>query len=294
VSAAVEAPRATGARAITRQVALRRVGRAALYLVVVWGALVFSFPFFWMISSSVKPQSEMMLIPPKMIPTSLELENYTRPFGRYPFDTFLYNTTFVTVVGMVAVLASSAIVAFAFARMRFPGRDKLFILMLATLMLPQHVTLIPVYVMYAKLGLVNTFAPLLIPEFLGSPFIIFLMRQYMMTIPLEMDDAARIDGSGWFGLFWRIILPLSGPAIGVAAIYSFTFHWNNFLGPLIYLNRVELFTLPLGMAMLNSRDATDFGGLMAIATLSLIPVLIVFFAAQRYFIQGLVVSGVKG
>jgi len=272
----------------------RRIWRSVLYFVITVGALLFTFPFFWMISSSVKPQAEMMLMPPNVIPSSFEFANYTRPFERYPFDLFFKNTIIITAVGMAAVLASSSIVSFAFARMRFPGRDKLFILMLSTIMLPAHVTLIPVYVFFAKLGLVNTFVPLLLPEFLGSPFIVFLLRQYMMTIPLEMDDAARIDGCGWFSLFWRIIMPLSAPAIGVAAIYSFTFHWNNFLGPLIYLNRVELFTVPLGMAMLNNRDATDFGGLMAIATLSLIPVLVVFFTAQRYFIQGLVVSGVKG
>jgi multiple sugar transport system permease protein len=166
--------------------------------------------------------------------------------------------------------------------------------MLATLMLPFPVTMIPVYYIFAKAGLINTFLPLIIPEWLGSPFLIFLLRQYMMSIPLEMDDAARIDGCGWLGLFFRILLPLSAPALGVAAIYSFTFHWNNFIGPVIYLNRVELYTVPLGLALLNSRYSTDFGGMMAVATISLIPVLIVFFTAQRYFIQGIVISGVKG
>ncbi|HLH74209.1 MAG TPA: carbohydrate ABC transporter permease, partial [Chloroflexota bacterium] len=149
-------------------------------------------------------------------------------------------------------------------------------------------------VLYTRLGFVNTWVPLLLPEWLGSPFVIFLLRQYMLTIPVEMDDAARIDGCGWFGLFSQIVLPLSAPALGVAAIYSFTFHWNNFLEPLLYLNRTELFTVPLGMALLNSRYAIDFGGTMAIATISLIPVLVVFFTAQRHFIQGLVISGVKG
>jgi len=195
---------------------------------------------------------------------------------------------------MTGVLISSSIAAFAFARMRFPLRDPFFVAMLATLMLPYPVTMIPTYVLFAKLGLINTFAPLIAPEWLGSPFIIFLLRQYMMTIPLEMDDAARIDGCGWFGIYRRIVLPMAAPALGVAAIYSFTFHWNDFIRPVIYLNQMDLFTVPLGMALLNSRYTTDFGGTMAIATLSLIPVLIVFFTAQRHFIQGIVVSGVKG
>ncbi|HEX5414322.1 MAG TPA: carbohydrate ABC transporter permease, partial [Chloroflexota bacterium] len=195
---------------------------------------------------------------------------------------------------MSGVVASSSIVSFSFARMRWPGRDALFVAMLATIMLPYPVIMIPSYVLFTKLGWVNSFLPLVVPEWLGSPFIIFLMRQFMLTIPLEMDDAARIDGCSWFELFWRIILPLSAPALGVAAIYSFTFHWNDFLQPLLYLNRTELFTVQLGLAMLQNRYTTDFGAMMAVSTLSLIPVLIVFFTAQRHFIQGLVISGVKG
>jgi len=275
-------------------ISLRIVGRAILYLVCIFGALVFSFPFIWMILSSVKPQAQIMAIPPILIPTSLEWANYVRPFQNLPFPQFFRNTVIVTALGMTGVLISSSIAAFAFARMRFPLRDPFFVAMLATLMLPYPVTMIPTYVLFAKLGLINTFAPLIAPEWLGSPFIIFLLRQYMMTIPLEMDDAARIDGCGWFGIYRRIVLPMAAPALGVAAIYSFTFHWNDFIRPVIYLNQMDLFTVPLGMALLNSRYTTDFGGTMAIATLSLIPVLIVFFTAQRHFIQGIVVSGVKG
>lgn len=272
----------------------RQAWRLALYLLVALGALIFAFPFFWMISTSIKPGYQTMLMPPVWIPDKLEWANFTRPFENLPFPLFFRNTAIVTLLSVIGVVASSSIVAYSFARMRFPLRDQFFVVMLTTIMLPYPVVMIPTYVLFAKAGLINTFAPLLLPEFLGSPFIIFLMRQYMMTIPLEMDDAARIDGCGWFELYWRIILPLSGPALGVAAIYAFTFQWNNFLQPVIYLNRVELFTVPLGLALLNSRYATDFGGMMAVATLSLIPVLIVFFVAQRRFIQGIVVSGVKG
>jgi multiple sugar transport system permease protein len=281
-----------------RPMSAERLGRVfwrgLIYVLTVVLAVIFTFPFFWMVSSSVKPPSEIMAMPPKWIPSTIVLSSYVSPFTNLPFLLFYRNTVFVTLMGMLGVLLSSSLVAFAFARMRWPGRDKFFILMLATLMVPNHVTLIPTYVFYSKLDWINTFLPLLVPEWTGSPFIIFLMRQYMMTIPLEMDDAARIDGCGWFRLYSRIIVPLSWPVIGVAAIYSFTYHWNAFERPLIYLNRLELFTVPLGMAVLKSRYSTDFGAMMAMATVSIIPVLIVFFLAQRYFIQGVVVSGVKG
>jgi multiple sugar transport system permease protein len=285
---------ALAAREASRRRILHAIGRFFLYVVVVIGAIIFTFPFFWMVSASVKPPYDVMKLPPVWIPDHLELSNYVRPFQELPFGTFFQNTVIITLLGMTGVIASSSSVAFAFARMRFPGRDPFFVAMLATIMLPYPVIMIPSYVLYTRLGFVNTFLPLLLPEWLASPFVVFLLRQYMMTIPIEMDDAARIDGCGWFGLFTRIILPLSAPALGVAAIYSFTFHWNNFLEPLLYLNHVELFTVPLGMALLNSRYTVDFGATMAIASISLIPVLVVFFTAQRHFIQGIVVSGVKG
>jgi ABC-type glycerol-3-phosphate transport system permease component len=291
MSAAVATARS---RPVSRERVVRGIWRVVLYVVVVLGTIVFTFPFLWMIKSSVTPADEMLLFPPKIIPSAIVWENYLRAWTNLPFAMFYRNTIFITLTGMIGVIISSSVVAFAFARMRWPGRDKFFIVMIATLMLPNHVTLIPTYVAFAQLGWINTFLPLLAPEWTGWPFIIFLMRQYMMTIPLEMDDAARIDGCGWLQLFTRIIMPLSGPVLGVAAIYSFQYHWNAFDRPLIYLNRLELFTVPLGMAMLNSRYSTDFGATMAMATVSLIPVIAIFFIAQRYFIQGVTVTGVKG
>jgi multiple sugar transport system permease protein len=282
------------ARPVSRERVVRAIWRTFLYIGIVLGTILFTFPFVWMIKSSVTPTYEMLLFPPKMFPSELVWENYQRAWTNLPFPMFYRNTIFITLTGMFGVIISSSVVAFAFARMRWPGRDKFFLVMIATLMLPNHVTLIPTYVVFAKIGWINTFLPLLAPEWTGSPFIIFLMRQYMMTIPLEMDDAARIDGCGWLQLFSRIIMPLSLPVIGVAAIYSFQYHWNAFDRPLIYLNRMELFTVPLGMAMLNQRYSTDFGATMAMATVSLIPVMVIFFLAQRYFIQGITVTGVKG
>jgi multiple sugar transport system permease protein len=271
-----------------------RPARILLYILVVGGALIYAMPFIWMLSTSVKPQAEIFLIPPRWLPSVWQWRNYTLPWENLPMLTFYKNTIIVTGLNIIGTLASSSIVAFAFARMRFRGRGVLFIIILATMMLPRQVTLIPLYLIWSKLGMLNTFGPLVIPSFFGHAFSIFLLRQYMMAIPLEMDEAARIDGASWFQLYWRIILPLSTPALGVVAIYAFTTHWNDFLEPLIYLNRPNMFTLPLGLGLLNGRYGGEMQQIMAQTALSIIPVLLVFFLTQRSYMQGVVVSGVKG
>lgn len=275
-----------------------RPRRIILYLAVIGGALIYAMPFVWMLSTSVKPQAEIFLIPPRWLPSVWQWENYTLPWDNLPMLTFYKNTIIVTALNIIGTLASSSIVAFAFARMRFRGRGVLFLIVLATMMLPRQVTLIPLYLFWSKLGLLNTFGPLVIPAFFAQSFYgsfsIFLLRQYMLSIPLEMDEAARIDGASWFQLYWRVILPLSSPALGVVAIYNFTAHWNDFLEPLIYLNRPNMFTLPLGLGLLNGRYGGEMQQIMAQTALSIIPVLLVFFLAQRNYVQGVVISGVKG
>ncbi len=284
-----------GSRAARQPLPLGRIaGRTVLYLLVATGAVLYAMPFVWMLSTSVKPGYQVYLIPPVWIPARFEWENYIRPWLNLPFATFYRNTIIITVLGMTGTLLSSSLVAFAFARMRFRGRDLLFLLVLSTMMLPSQVTLVPLYILFSKLGWINTFLPLIVPQWFGSAFNIFLLRQYMMTIPLEMDDAARIDGAGWFQLYWRILMPLSAPALGVVAIFSFTFNWNDYLHPLIYLNAVQNFTVSLGLPLLNSRYVTEIQQTMAQSVLAILPVLAVFFFAQRYYIQGIVISGVKG
>lgn len=284
-----------GSRAARQPLPLGRIaGRTVLYLLVATGAVLYAMPFIWMLSTSVKPGYQVYLIPPVWIPAKFEWENYIRPWLNLPFATFYRNTIIITVLGMTGTLLSSSLVAFAFARMRFRGRDLLFLLVLSTMMLPSQVTLVPLYILFSKLGWINTFLPLIVPQWFGSAFNIFLLRQYMMTIPLEMDDAARIDGAGWFQLYWRILMPLSAPALGVVAIFSFTFNWNDYLHPLIYLNAVQNFTVSLGLPLLNSRYVTEIQQTMAQSVLAILPVLAVFFFAQRYYIQGIVISGVKG
>ncbi len=268
--------------------------RIVLYTLVLGGALLYSLPFFWMLSTSFKPAAQVFAIPPRWIPETWQWENYTLPWENLPFLDFYRNTVVVTALNIVGTLASSSIVAFAFARMRFRGRGVLFIVILSTMMLPKQVTLIPLYLLWSRLGLLNTIGPLVIPSFFGHAFSIFLLRQYMLTIPLELDDAARIDGATWFQIFSRVVLPLSALALGMVTIFNFTLHWNEFLEPLIYLNKPSTFTLPLGLQLLNGRYGGEMQQVMAQTTLSIIPVLIVFFLAQRSYIQGVVVSGVKG
>lgn len=268
--------------------------RVVLYAVIAVGGCIFALPFVWMISTSVKPGNEVYVVPPIWIPSTFVWSNFLDPWRNLPFLTFFKNSIVVTGVNIVATLFSSSLTAFAFARMRFKGRGTLFLLVLSTMMLPQQVTLIPMYLLFTKLGLVNTLWPLMIQSFFGHPFSIFLLRQYMMSIPIEMDDAARLDGCSWFDIYWRIILPLSAPALGVVAIFSFQSHWTEFFTPLIYLNTREHFTVPLGLQLLNSRYATAVQQTMAMTLVSVLPMLAVFFIAQKKFIQGITVTGVKG
>ena len=271
-----------------------RLGKAVSYILLLAGAALFAAPFIWMLSTSVKPDGEVFRYPPKWIPSHFEWGHYTQPWKNVPFPRLYLNTTLVTGGNIIGTLISSSLVAFAFARLRFRGRGVLFVLVLATMMLPEHMTLIPLYRMWSKLHLIDTLWPLVIPAFFGNPFNIFLIRQYMMTIPFDLDDAARLDGANWFQVYRDIILPQSLPALGVVAIFQFTYYWNEFLKPLIYLNTREHYTVQLGLSLLRNKYGSDVQGAVAQSVLSIVPILIVFFVAQRRFVQGIVVSGVKG
>jgi multiple sugar transport system permease protein len=293
--AAPALPRVTPQPATRRRVSIGHLtGRVLIYALVAFGALLYAAPFIWMLSTAVKPGYQVYVVPPVWIPATFEWQNFIKPWQNLPFALFYKNTIIYTLTSVFGQLLSSSLVAFAFARMRFRGRGFLFILILSTIMLPNQVTLVPLYLLFTKLHWINTLLPLIVPNFFGGAFNIFLLRQYMMTIPLELDDAARIDGAGWFQLYWRIVLPMSKPALGVIAVLSFTFHWNDYLFPLIYLNETKNFTISLGLPLLNSRYVTDIQATMAQSVLAVLPLIVLFFIAQRYYIQGVVVSGVKG
>jgi ABC-type glycerol-3-phosphate transport system permease component len=268
--------------------------RVLLYGILIIGALTFSMPLLWMISTSLKPEHLVYSIPIVWIPPELEWSNYLRAWQMLPFTTFYSNTIFITVVNIIGLVLSSSLVAFGFARIRFWGRDWIFIVLLATMMLPPQVTLIPIYLFWARLELVNTFWPLIAPEWLTNAFNVFLLRQFFMSINTELDDAARIDGAGWFTIYWRVIMPLSKPALGVIAIMAFAWNWNNFLGPLIYLNEPKNFTIAIGLRLFQTQQQQYMAETMAMTLVALIPVLVVFYIAQAKFIQGIVMTGVKG
>lgn len=270
------------------------VWRILLYLILFVGAVTFSLPLLWMISTSVKPDHLVFAMPIVWIPPELDWANYVDAWKVLPFLTFYKNTIFITIVNIIGLILSSSLVAFGFARIRFWGRDWIFIILLATMMLPQQVTLIPIYLFWSRLSLVNTFWPLIIPEWLTNAFNVFLLRQFFMSINTELDDAARIDGAGWFTIYSRILMPLSKPALGVIAIMAFAWNWNNFLTPLIYLNEPKKFTIAIGLRLFQTQQSQHMAETMAMTLVATIPVLLVFYLAQAKFIRGIVITGVKG
>jgi multiple sugar transport system permease protein len=264
------------------------------YLLLIIVALTFILPLYWMLSTALKGADQMFDIPPAWIPNPVELDNFPEVFREVPFARFFLNTVFLVVFNIIGELVSVSLIAYGFARLRFPGRSFLFLLMLSTLMIPYHVTLIPRFILFAELGWINTYLPLIVPAFVGSPFLIFLVRQYMMSIPFDLDEAAYIDGATRFDVFWRIILPLSRPALVLVVVFTFVGTWNDFLQPLIYLNDPNLFTVSLGLSFFQGARETNWNLLMAGSLLATIPPLILFFIAQRQLIGGISIEGLKG
>jgi multiple sugar transport system permease protein len=247
-----------------------------------------------MLSSSFKDPAFIFSDPIQWIPKPWLWSNYTKAFERMPFALYTWNTVEITTLSLIGQLISCSLVAFGFARMRFPGRDVLFVVLLSTMMLPAQVTMIPVFKIFATVGWYDTFLPLIVPSFFGAPFFIFLLRQYLMTIPREMDEAARIDGASTWQVYRHILLPQMKPALATVSIFAFMGSWNDFLGPLIFLDSPAKRTLALGLYAFQGQYAVDWNYLMAASTVVMLPLLIIFIIGQKYFIQGVVVSGVKG
>jgi ABC-type glycerol-3-phosphate transport system permease component len=259
------------------------------------GALFIMLPVFWMVNTSLKAAGEVFLLPPWRLPADPQWVNYWEAMTVLPFGRYYLNTLIILVPGLLADVVINALVAYAFARLRAPGRNALFVLVLSTMILPAQVTLIPTYILFARLGWINTFKPLIVPAFFGYAFYVFLLRQFFRTIPKELDDAARIDGCGYFSIFWRIILPLSKPALACVAIFSFMFIYTDFYGPIIFLNSNDKFTAAVGLrSFLGDRGPSQWHLLMAASVVNIIPCVLLFGFAQRYFIQGIVFSGIKG
>lgn len=269
--------------------------RLLVYTLLVVLALIFALPLFWMVSTALKSDRQVLIFPPKWIPSPAVWSNFPDAWHFAPFSTYLKNTLIITITATAGQVASASLVAYGFARLRFPGRDKLFLLLLATTMLPYIVTLVPQFLLFRELGWINTFLPLTVPYFFGgSPFLIFLLRQYFRSIPMDLSDAARIDGASEFGIFFRIVMPLARPAVVTVAIFSFLAHWNDFLAPLIYLNDENKKTLMLGLQGFIGQNQQRFQFMMAASTLVALPTIILFFLFQRVFIRSVVLTGMKG
>ncbi len=275
-----------------------RAGRAGVYLLLALGGAIILVPFLWMLSTSLKSDSALTAYPPQWIPNPVVPGNYQEAWTSLPFDRFLLNTVFMTTLAMIAEIFTAAIVAYGFARFRFPGRNVLFIILLSTMMLPGILTLIPKFLIWREVGRIDTFSPLTVGAwFAWGPSYIFLLRQFFLTIPREIEEAAIIDGANVFQVFREIMLPLVKPALLAIAVLSFQGNWNTFEGALIYLSTLEKYPMVLGLQFYGatlSNTAPQWNLMMAMATVMALPILLLFFLAQRYFIEGLTVGGVKG
>jgi multiple sugar transport system permease protein len=278
---------------------LRRIGgitRDTLsYIVLSAITIAMAVPFVWMISSSLKAQGYIFIYPPQWIPNPIRWQNYIDVMRQMPFAQFFFNSTKIAVLATVGQLLTCSLTAYVFARSVFPGRDLLFKILLATMMVPSQVTMIPVFIVIYRIGLMDTHLALWGPAFLGGAYGTFLLRQFFLTLPSELEDAARIDGCNRFGIWWRIFLPLSKPALTTLAIFVFMGQWNNLLGPVLYLSSKKKMTLTIGLAMFYHQwGATPWNLVMAGAVLSIIPVLVIFALGQEYFVKGMIMSGIKG
>lgn len=266
------------------------------YVLLVVLAAVFAFPFLWMVATALKLPTEVYTIPPKLIPTTITWDNYIEGWQYADFTRYTWNTVVVTTLAVLGTVMSAAVVAYGFARFRSRYSGLLFAIVLGTMMLPNQVLLIPTYILFAKIGWLDTLAPLIVPSFFGGgAFNIFLLRQFFKTIPKELDEAALIDGANTFQIFYKILVPAIAPALITVAVLSVAFHWNDFMSPLIYLNSDENFTLAIGLQFFqNSYGSSQVQMLMAVSLITVIPLLILFFIGQKYFVQGITMSGLKG
>ena len=266
------------------------------YLVLGLGSVIFLTPIAWLLSTSLKDNQQVFRMPPSLIPSPVLWENYREALttSGLPFGRFFLNSIVIVCLATIGAVISSSIVSYSFARVRWKGRDSLFFIVIMTMVIPAEVIIVPQFVIYNTIGWVDTYLPLVLPSVFGLPFHIFILRQYMRGIPIEMDEAAEIDGCNRWSILWRIIFPQSKAAVLTIVIYSIQTHWNAFMEPLIYLNTMEKFTVTLGLSFFKGQFGTQWGLLMAASVMVVLPILLLFVVAQKQFIQGIVVSGVKG
>ncbi|HZB96906.1 MAG TPA: carbohydrate ABC transporter permease [Herpetosiphonaceae bacterium] len=272
------------------------VPRILLYTLVILLSILFALPFIWMVSTSLKDDPQTFRVPPIWLPNPMRFANYPEALTKYPFGQYFVNTLWYAIPSTVGSILSSAIVAYGFSRIRWRGRNLIFFVCLTTIMIPFQVRFIPLYIIFKNLHWLNSYKPLIVPAFFGNVYYIFLLRQFFMSIPHELSEAAKIDGASEWSVLTKIILPLAKPALAVVGLFQFIGAWNDYLGPLIYLNRSNLFPISLGLENFNSAFAESLRWpyTMAASTVTILPIVILFFVAQRTFVEGVTVTGIKG
>ena len=264
------------------------------YLICSAIGLAYVFPLYWMVVTALKTDAEIFLVPPTLIPAAPQWQNFLASTTYIPFWLYMRNTAIVSGMTIVGTAIPCSLIAYGFARLHWPGRNIVFLIYLSTIMLPAQVTMIPLYIVFRQFGWVGTFLPLIIPAFFGNALYVFLLRQFLMTIPKELSDAARIDGAGELGIFWRIMLPLLKPALATVALFTFVGAYRDFLGPLIYLTNQDQWTISLGLKMFQNMYGAQWQLMMAASALTMIPTMALFFLTQRTFIEGIALTGIKG
>lgn len=268
--------------------------KVPIYLFLLVFAFVFIVPFIWLLSGSLKTSSELFADPPVWIPETFQWSNYKEAFTSFPFLLYLKNTLIIVFFTCMGAVLSNSLIAYGFSRIEWKGRNAVFIIVLATLMLPFQVIMVPLFLLFKEINWVGTYLPLIVPHFFGNPFFIFLLRQFFIGIPKELSESARMDGAKELQIYWKVILPLSKPVLATVVIFQFIEAWRDFLGPLIFLNDNKLYTLSLGVQQIMSQNDPRWTLLMAVGVAMTLPIIIIFFFLQRYFIQGITFTGSKG
>ncbi|MBU7593032.1 carbohydrate ABC transporter permease [Metabacillus halosaccharovorans] len=271
----------------------KTVSRSLAHIILIVASFFFLIPFIWMVSTSLKPLDQVFTFPPEWIPKPFQWSNYIDAMNYIPFFTYLKNTIIITLFSTLGAVLSCPLVAYSFAKLKWPGRNILFIITIGVMMIPGQVTMIPLFLLFEKLGLVGTPYPLIIPAFFGIPFYIFLLRQFFMGLPDSLREAAKIDGAGEFRIYWQIMLPLAKPAVLAVGLFQFMASWTDFIGPLLYLTDSIQYTLSLGLQQFQSQKGSEWGLMMAVSTMMTVPVIILFFFLQKTFIKGITFSGIK-
>lgn len=272
----------------------RRWGQAATLLILATFSVLMILPLLWMVSTALKPEYKIFQFPPELLPKPALWSNFPSLFEFYPVGQYTWNTVYLTIMNIAGKLLSCTLVAYGFAKFRAPGKNLLFLLLLSTMMIPWAVTMVPLFILYKEAGWYNTYLPLWVPAFFGDAFYIFLLRQFMMTIPKDLEESARIDGANVLKTLWHVLVPILLPALAVVAMFTFINTWNDFLGPLLFLSDGEKATLQIAIQNFRTQYDTPWNYMMGLSVISVIPCLIMFFIGQRKIVEGIAMTGVKG